>query len=447
MLDFNDANSGQHRKTSGDGAITAPEKDTIRTALNERLEQLVLDIWPKGKQRQNKYLVGDVLGGPGDSLELLLSGAKVGLWTDRATGEGGDIFDLIARYYSLDAKTQFPQVLDRARDWLGRVSSVPVGASVQNKAKAPAVDELGPATAKWDYQDASGKLIAVVYRYDPEPGRKEFRPWDVLRRKMTPPERRPLYNQPGMFRAEQVVLVEGEKCAQALIDLGVCATTAMHGANAPVDKTDWSPLKGKHVLIWPDRDKPGWIYADQASQAVMQAGAISCAILQPPDGDPDGWDAADAVRDGFDIAGFLAVGERMPVVMSVDPNVPVVLIDGMDYTTEDGLATAFTYQFAEDWRYCAPWGKWFVWNGVRWNIDKSLYVLHLSRLICRTAAGHADAAKVKSRLSSSGTISAVERLARTDPRHTARVESWDAYAWLLNTPGGIVVDSSAKLSQ
>ena len=438
MLDFNDAHIWKNRKTSAEGSEVAREKDTIRTALNERMQQLILHIWPSGKQRQNKFFVGDALGGPGDSLELVLSGAKAGLWTDRATGEGGDIFDLIARYYGLDVHAQFPQVLDHAREWLARVSAVPVSMNSASKAKAPAVDELGPVTAKWDYQDTSGKLIAVVYRYDPEPGRKAFRPWDVLRRKMAPPERRPLYNQPGMLKADQVILVEGEKCAQALIDLGVCATTAMHGANAPVDKTDWSPLKGKSVLIWPDRDKPGWIYADQASQAVMQAGATSCAILQPPDGDPDGWDAADAIRDGFDIAGFLAVGERMPVVVSVDPDVPLELLEGIDYTTEDGLARAFTHQFSEDWRYCAPWGKWFVWNGVRWNIDKSLYVLHLSRLICRTAAGLADAAKVKSRLSSSGTISAVERITRTDPQHTATVEGWDAYAWLLNTPGGIV---------
>ncbi len=438
MLDFNDAHIGKNRNTSAEGAEATREKDTIRAALNERLEQLILHVWPSGKQRQNKFLVGDAMGGPGDSLELVLSGAKAGLWTDRATGEGGDIFDLIARYYALDVHVQFPQVLDHAREWLARVSAASVSVSTASKAKAPAVDELGPVTAKWDYQDASGKLIAVVYRYDPEPGRKEFRPWDVLRRKMSPPERRPLYNQPGMLKAEQVVLVEGEKCAQTLIELGICATTAMHGANAPVDKTDWSPLKGKRVLIWPDRDKPGWIYADQASQAVMQAGAASCAILQPPDGDPDGWDAADAVRDGFDIAGFLAVGERMPVVMSVDPDVPMELLDGIDYTTEDGLARAFTHQFSDDWRYCAPWGKWFVWNGVRWNIDKSLYVLHLSRLICRNAAGLVEAAKVKSRLSSSGTISAVERIARTDPQHTATVEGWDAYAWLLNTPGGIV---------
>ncbi|MEY4755610.1 MAG: hypothetical protein RJA34_508, partial [Pseudomonadota bacterium] len=241
MLDFNDVSSGHTRKAAEGSTDTAREKDEIRSALNEQLGLLVLDIWPSGKRRQNKYLVGDVMGGPGDSLELLLSGPKAGLWTDRATGEGGDILDLIARYYSLDVQAQFPQVLERAKGWLGRVSAMPASSVAASKAKAPAVDELGPATAKWDYQDASGKLIAVVYRYDPEPGRKEFRPWDVRRRKMAPPEPRPLYNQPGMLKAEQVVVVEGEKCAQALIDLGVCATTAMHGANAPVEKTDWSP--------------------------------------------------------------------------------------------------------------------------------------------------------------------------------------------------------------
>jgi putative DNA primase/helicase len=306
------------------------------------------------------------------------------------------------------------------------------------KAKAPPVDELGPATAKWDYLDAAGKLVAVVYRYDPQPGRKEFRPWDVRRRKMAPPDPRPLYNQPGLLKAEQVVLVEGEKCAQALIDLGVCATTAMHGANAPVDKTDWTPLSGKHVLIWPDRDKPGWHYADHASQAILKAGAISCAILQPPSEKPEGWDVADAVHDGFDIAGFLAVGERLPVVRQVDPQDVPLPIEGIDYGTEDGLALAFTHEFAEDWRYCAPWGKWLVWNGVRWNVDKALYVQHLCRKVARVGSFFADGAKQKSRLASAGTMSAIERIVRSDPRHSATVEEWDANPWLLNTPGGIV---------
>jgi putative DNA primase/helicase len=442
MLDFNDAASPAFRKASPDPAQLAQEKSEIREALVARLPVLVMQIWPAGKRRHNKLLIGDVAGGPGDSLELLLTGPKAGLWTDRATGDGGDVFDLVARYHGLDVHSQFAQVMQKARDWLGRVASIPaatVGAmAAADKFKAPPVDELGPATAKWDYQDASGKLIAVVYRYDPQPGHKEFRPWDVRRRKMAPPDPRPLYNQPGLLKAEQVVLVEGEKCAQTLIDLGVCATTAMHGANAPVDKTDWTPLSGKHVLIWPDRDKPGWQYADHASQAILKAGAISCTILQPPTEKPEGWDVADAVHDGFDIAGFLAVGERLPVVRQVDHDDMPTPIEGIDYATEDGLALAFSHEFAEDWRYCAPWGKWLVWNGVRWNVDKALYVQHLCRKVARVGSLFAEGPKQKSRLASAGTMSAIERIVRSEPRHSATVEEWDANPWLLNTPGGIV---------
>ena len=438
MLDFNDENGEEKRQMPDEAADAAREKDAIRSALNEHLERLILDIWPTGKQRQNKYLVGDVMGGPGSSLELLLSGPKAGLWTDRATGEGGDIFDLIARYHSLNVQTQFAQVLERAREWLGRVLAAPTRAIVSKKSKVPAMDELGAHTAKWDYQDARGELIAVVYRYDPEPGRKEFRPWDVRRRKTTPPDPRPLYNQPGMVNADHVVLVEGEKCAQALIKMGVCATTAMHGANAPVDKTDWAPLAGKYVLIWPDRDKPGWTYAEQAAKKVLLAGAKSCAILQPPNEKPEGWDVADAIFEGFDVNGFLAVGERSPVLIEMERDVPIILGDEFNYTQEDGLALAFSRQFGEDWRFCAPWGKWLRWNGVQWAIDDSLYVFHLCRLICREVSHRAEAAKFKGRLGSYAAMAALEKVVRTAPRHSAKVQEWDANGWLLNTPGGVV---------
>src|SRR5690606_20179205 len=145
--------------------------------------------------------------------------------------------DLIAAHHGLDTQADFARVLEIAGQLVGRAAR---HHPKRKKVEAP-VDELGPATAKWDYLDATGNLIACVYRYDPAAGRKEFRPWDAKRRKMAPPEPRPLYNQPGIASAEQVILVEGEKCAQALIEAGISATTAMHGANAPVDKTDWSP--------------------------------------------------------------------------------------------------------------------------------------------------------------------------------------------------------------
>nr|WP_255453561.1 hypothetical protein [Wolbachia endosymbiont of Atemnus politus] len=41
----------------------------------------------------------------------------------------------------------------------------------------------------------------------------------------------------------------------------------MFGSNAPIDKTDWTPLKGKHVIIWPDNDDSGKKYAEKLQKS------------------------------------------------------------------------------------------------------------------------------------------------------------------------------------
>jgi len=427
MIDFNDIASVPHQGLD-------QERDQLRAALLERLESVLSALFPAGKKRRGKFLIGDVLGSPGDSLEVVLEGEKAGLWTDRATGDGGDIFDLIAAHIGADVHADFPRVLDAAADLIGRARPAP---GRRGKKEQP-VDDLGPATAKWDYLDAAGKLIAVVYRYDPPGRKKEFRPWDARRRKIAPPEPRPLYNQPGLTRAAQAVLVEGEKCAQALIDAGVTATTAMHGANAPVDKTDWSPLAGKAVLVWPDRDKPGWEYAVQAAQAILTAGAKACHILYPPEDAAEGWDAADAVAEGFDVATFLAHGPRVQMHDIADPGEPVVGTDESVWGTEDALALAFTRRYHRDWRYVAAWGRWLVWDGQRWRTEDTLAATDLIRGVCRHAAVQADNPKVAAKLATSGTVGGVERLARADRRHAATTAEWDADPWLLNTPAGVV---------
>ena len=423
MLDFND--------TAPAPEIPASERrEAVRAALLARLESVLFTLFPAGKKRRGKFVIGDVLGSPGDSLEVVLIGDKAGLWTDRAEGSGGDVFHLIGAHFGVDVQGDFARILDLAEDLVGRAPTAPP----RKAAKKASIDDLGPATAKWDYLDAQGQLIAVVYRYDPPGRKKEFRPWDAKRRKMAPPEPRPLYNQPGIQDAAQVVLVEGEKCAQALIDAGVCATTAMHGANAPVDKTDWSPLAGKAVLIWPDRDKPGWEYAMAAAQAVLAVGASSCDVLLPPDDKPDGWDAADALSESFDVSTFLASGPRM----CIKPSNAVCSQEATVWATDDALALAFTTRYADDWRYCAAWGKWLVWTGTHWQPDETLLVHHLIRSICREAAVKVDSHRLAAKLLASSTVGGVDRLARSDRRHASTSDEWDADLFALNTPGGVV---------
>ena len=428
MIDFNDTSkSAEHNRNE--------EREAIRADLIARLESVLETMFPAGKKRRGKFLIGDVLGSPGDSLEVVLNGDKAGLWTDRATGAGGDIFALIGAHSGIDVLHDFPRVLDAAADLLGRSRSIRVPKA--RKQNVP-VDELGPATAKWDYLDAAGHLLAVVYRYDPPGQKKQFRPWDAKRRKMAPPDPRPLYNQPGIASAAQVVLVEGEKCAQALIDMGIVATTAMHGANAPTDKTDWSALSGKAVLIWPDRDKPGWEYATQAAQAILSAGAKSCHVLYPPEDAVEGWDAADAIAEGFDVATFLAHGPRLQMHDVADDSDPVVSSDESVWGTEDALALSFTRRYHRDWRYVAGWGKWLVWDGQRWRTEDTLAATDLIRSVCRQTALRADNPRVATKLASAGTVSGVERLARADRRHAATTDEWDADPWLLNTQGGVL---------
>lgn len=112
MLDFNDIDPPQ-------ATATATERDAVRADLLTRLESVLFAMFPAGKKRRGKFLIGDALGSPGDSLEVVLEGEKAGLWTDRATGDGGDIFDLIAVVLGANVHTDFPRVLQHAADLVG----------------------------------------------------------------------------------------------------------------------------------------------------------------------------------------------------------------------------------------------------------------------------------------------------------------------------------------
>ena len=118
MLDFND--------DVADASIDpSAQRDAVRADLLARLESVLFTLYPAGKKRRGKFLIGDVLGSPGDSLEVVLDGEKAGLWTDRATGDGGDIFDLLAAYLGVNVMQDFPKVLQYAGDLVGRAPATP----------------------------------------------------------------------------------------------------------------------------------------------------------------------------------------------------------------------------------------------------------------------------------------------------------------------------------
>jgi AAA domain len=170
-------------------------------------------------------------------------------------------------------------------------------------------DDLGQHSGKWDYLSADRELLACVYRYD-TPNGKHYRPWDVKTRSIRMPEPRPLCNLPALSAADAVALVAGEKCADALMRVGIVATTAMGGAATAIDKTDWWPLAGKIVAVWPDHDEAGAKYADAVIAKLRSIGAQVRRVTVPIDR-PKEWDAADAVTEGFDVEALLVASTRV----------------------------------------------------------------------------------------------------------------------------------------
>jgi putative DNA primase/helicase len=105
--------------------------------------------------------------------------------------------------------------------------------------------------------------------------------------------------------------------------------------------------------------------------------------------------------------------------------------------SEDALALEFTRRHGEDLRYVAPWGKWLRYDGTRWAEDRTIRVFDLAREVVRDAATGADE-KLARQITSAKTVAAIERLARSDPKHAILPEQLDADLYLFNTPGGTV---------
>jgi len=114
---------------------------------------------------------------------------------------------------------------------------------------------------------------------------------------------RPLYGLDMLAKMpnKQVVVTEGPRkafYAQQLLTSLPCIGWA--GGAQGWSRTDWSPIAGRNVILWPDADKPGRECMDALAQHLI---GLECTvhILDTTDM-PDAWDAADAVKEGWDTA-------------------------------------------------------------------------------------------------------------------------------------------------
>lgn len=225
-----------------------------------------------------------------------------------------------------------------------RRTSKPEARDPWQHASAPSADHQAPKSlrlrkagewierevvAAWPYHDADGNLIAYACRlewHDETGTHKDVIPvsWMVNAdtgearwKQRAMPAPRPLYGLPDIANSTgQVIIVEGEKAADAarriLPDIQV---TTWAGGSKAIGKTDWSPLAGRKVVIWPDCDsqtdktgewrayqeQPGMAAALAIADILAELDAQTRIVAVPYPGMIDnGWDLADAEQDGWD---------------------------------------------------------------------------------------------------------------------------------------------------
>jgi DNA-binding Lrp family transcriptional regulator/energy-coupling factor transporter ATP-binding protein EcfA2 len=115
----------------------------------------------------------------------------------------------------------------------------------------------------------------------------------------------PLYGVHKLQSADFVVIVEGEKCAEALWSVGIPAVATYGATCDPADE----PLKqvierAQTVYLWADNDDAGRKHMERLGKRLLALGATDVRWVEWNDA-PEKGDAADAVAQRIDIRALL----------------------------------------------------------------------------------------------------------------------------------------------
>ena len=305
--------------------------------------------------------------------------------------------------------------------------------------------------AVWRYANAAGALAFCACRWNRPDGDEEIRPLSWFDgsgwRFAQWPDARPLYNLEKLAAQGDapIVVCEGEKAAEAAARIfpKSIATTSSGGANA-ASKTDWTPLAGRRVLVWPDNDDSGRKYARDVAAilatldcevAIIDAAALATQVRVFRRRTADGFDAADALADWPDVAalrkaaaGLAAPFDPGPTYLSFPPytmtarGLTVEKEVGKGEAMQDGkshwIAAPFEIIGACRDAHGGGWGKLLHWQ----DGDKRQHVQHVAE-----AALHGEPAALCAQLADLGL-----RIARTRQRDLAgylsgvRGQAWAA---------------------
>ena len=203
--------------------------------------------------------------------------------------------------------------------------------------------------------------------------------------------------------ADPVLVVEGERTVEHAAEHfpDYLVTTSIGGSSQAGD-TDWSPLAGRAVVVWPDNDASGIKHAEKVSKLATAAGAASVRIVELPVL-PAKWDLADPVPPGVDVRAILEHREELksirlddllampdPVVQwLVESRLPAVgssVLGGGKAVGKSVLARTLAAAVADG----RPWLGWDTAPGTSLYIAHEDGLLTVKRHFQSLAVNHAD---------------------------------------------------------
>lgn len=286
----------------------------LSASLLARAESLLPSWLPAGKRRGQEFVVGNLAGDAGDSLSINI---KTGIWKDFASEEAGG--DLVSLYAAINriGQAEAAKALgasnghDHSPPPAPRRKPVVVEAPAErpppDAGPPPPHHKHGEPAAVYEYRDAEG-VLGYVCRYETATG-KTFAPYRWLDGKWQAkslPKPRPLYGLHRLSAATtaRVLIVEGEKAADAALTLGLPhVVVSWAGGASAIETADWQPMAGREVDLWPDNDEPGRNAMARLAPILHKLGCKIRTIN--PTGQPEGWDVADAVDEGWDRAAVI----------------------------------------------------------------------------------------------------------------------------------------------
>jgi len=164
-------------------------------------------------------------------------------------------------------------------------------AAVRPARPARAPDQV----TRYEIRDPAGELVAVHVRRDGPDGKRFAweRPDGITGLGGIRTAELPLYRVETLAAhpGRTVLVVEGEKAADALARVGKLAVGTVTGASSAPSAASLEPLRGREVILWPDADDPGRAHMARIAETLRPI-AARVRWIELPDAAP-GDDAAD----------------------------------------------------------------------------------------------------------------------------------------------------------